>query len=467
MSAVNKVLVISYHFPPTGGAKTRRTLKFLKHLPSFSWKPVVLTAKKPKIFNFDPSSIDEVPKGIEIHRAATVESFITRSYPHVHQSNSARAHDNRSKKKFWWRKLQRSLGRWIAVPDAFISWVPFAVSLGLKIRNRNAIDVMYATAPPFSNLIAATVLKRLTGLPVVCDFRDAWASNPVRKRKYPKLRRALESFCESQVIRKADLVISTTAGIAEDFRARYPNEASSKFALLTNGYDTEDLANANTLEKVCSDRMRLVHTGHLTPERCPRHFLEALNRLFQERPDAKREIEVFFIGQNDQFLDGKYIEDYVAEYALEDVVRLIKHVPRTEALQYQMSADILLLFIGRIPKEQFLTYGVAGKVFDYMISKKPVLSLADRGPVSEIIEQTKIGDVLEPSDVESIKAYLGKSLDRFEKCELIVEPVHEEVRKYDVRTLTERLAGLFDGCSRTPDNGSYFVKKWRSRGEHR
>lgn len=73
---------------------------------------------------------------------------------------------------------------------------------------------------------------------------------------------------------------------------------------------------------------------------------------------------MFFIGQNDEFLDGKYIEDYVAEYALENVVSLIEHVPRTDALQYQMSADILLLFIGRVPKKQLLTYGVAGKVFD-------------------------------------------------------------------------------------------------------
>lgn len=458
---MNKVLIISYHFPPTGGAKTSRMLKFLKHLPSFSWKPIVLTAKNPRIFNFDPSAIKELPKGIDVHRAATVESLIRnmRSHLHVHKSNSDHSYDSPSKIKSWRRKLRRSLGRWFAIPDAFISWVPFAVSLALKIRNKEAIDIVCATAPPFSNLIVATVLKKLTGLPVVCDFRDAWVSNPARKRKYPKVRRSLESFYESKVIRNADLVLSTTAGIAQDFRARYPDEASSKFALLTNGYDTEDFSNANTPEKICPNRMKLVHAGHLTAERCPRHFLQALSQLLQERPSARSEIEVLFIGQNDPFLDGQRIEDYVTEYALEDVVRLIKHVPRTEALQYQMSADILLLFIGRVPKEQRLTYGVAGKVFDYMLAKKPVLALADRGPVSQIIEETKIGDVIEPSDTESIKTYLEKSLDRFKRCELFVEPVHEEVRKYDVRALTARLAGVFDGCCRTLDNKRYFVKK--------
>jgi glycosyltransferase involved in cell wall biosynthesis len=459
--SVNKVLVISYHFPPTGGAKTRRMLKFLKHLPSFSWKPIVLTAKNPRIFNFDPSLVKELPNGLEVHRATTVESLIhnTRSHPYVHQSNSEHSHDSPSKIKLWRAKLRRSFGRWISIPDAFISWVPFAVSLALKIRNKDAIDVVYATAPPFSNLIVATVLKKLTGLPVVYDFRDAWVSNPARKRKYPKLRRSLESLYESSVVRNADLILSTTAGIVDDFRTRYPHEAPAKFALLTNGYDTEDLASASPPREAPSDRMRLVHTGHLTAERSPRHFMQALGRLLQERPDAKHEIEVWFVGQNDPFLDGKRIEDYVTEYALESVVRLIQHVPRAEAWRYQMSADILLLFIGRVPEEQRLTYGVAGKVFDYMIAKKPVLGLADSGPVSQIIEETKIGEVIDPSDTESIKIYLEKSLDRFKRCELFVEPVHEQIRKYDVRALTERLAGLFDACRRTHDNKCYFFKK--------
>jgi glycosyltransferase involved in cell wall biosynthesis len=458
---VNKVLVISYHFPPTGGAKTRRMLKFLKHLPTFSWQPIVLTANNPRIFNFDPSLIDELPKGIEIHRAPTVESLIRnkRLARQGQKNDRDYSHNSPAKTPSWGRQLRRSLGRWFVIPDAFITWLPFAVSLALRINKKNAIDVVYATCPPFSNLIVATILKKLTGLPVVYDFRDAWVSNPARKRKYPKLRQELESLCERRMVKAANLVLSTTAGIVEDFRGRYPDEPPSKFALLTNGYDTEDLPPISPPGKARSERMRLVHTGHLTAERCPRPFLQALSQLLQERPNVKQEIEVFFIGQNDQFLDGKRTEDYVAEYALEGNVRLIKHVPRAEAMRYQTSADILLLFIGRVPKEQILTYGMAGKVFDYMIAKKPVLALADRGPVSQIIEDTGIGDVIEPSDVKNIKAYLEKSLEKFKRCELFVEPVDEQIQKYDVRALTARLAGLFDACSRTPDNERYFVQK--------
>ena len=38
-----KVLIISYYWPPSGGAGVQRWLKFVKYLPEFGWKPYVLT----------------------------------------------------------------------------------------------------------------------------------------------------------------------------------------------------------------------------------------------------------------------------------------------------------------------------------------------------------------------------------------------------------------------------------------
>ena len=38
------VLFVVYDFPPEGARGTKRTLKFLQHLPQSGWAPVVLTA---------------------------------------------------------------------------------------------------------------------------------------------------------------------------------------------------------------------------------------------------------------------------------------------------------------------------------------------------------------------------------------------------------------------------------------
>ena len=56
---MNKVLIISYYFPPMGMGGVQRTLKFAKYLPEFGWQPVVITDSPKKYFAIDVSLLDE------------------------------------------------------------------------------------------------------------------------------------------------------------------------------------------------------------------------------------------------------------------------------------------------------------------------------------------------------------------------------------------------------------------------
>ena len=40
---MKNVLFITYYFPPSGGPGVQRSLKFVRYLPEFGWKPTVLT----------------------------------------------------------------------------------------------------------------------------------------------------------------------------------------------------------------------------------------------------------------------------------------------------------------------------------------------------------------------------------------------------------------------------------------
>jgi hypothetical protein len=113
-----------------------------------------------------------------------------------------------------------------------------------------------------------------------------------------------------------------------------------------------------------------------------------------------------------------------------------------------MHAHILLLVIGVVPKEQVFTYGIASKVFDYMMAKKRVLAISDKGPVSELVEKTRIGDVLAPSDIEGIKQFLSRSYDAYAHNSLHVNADMQEITKYDTGLLTARLVELFHTCIR-------------------
>ena len=66
---MNKVLIISYYFPPMGMGGVQRTLKFAKYLIKHDWQPVVITERPKKYYAVDDYLLEEALKsGIIIER---------------------------------------------------------------------------------------------------------------------------------------------------------------------------------------------------------------------------------------------------------------------------------------------------------------------------------------------------------------------------------------------------------------
>src|SRR5512133_799802 len=72
-----KVLIITYYWPPSGGAGVQRWLKFTKYLPSSGWLPVVLTVlPEYAAYPFrDTSLYRDIPLDVEIHRTKATNYF--------------------------------------------------------------------------------------------------------------------------------------------------------------------------------------------------------------------------------------------------------------------------------------------------------------------------------------------------------------------------------------------------------
>jgi hypothetical protein len=64
-----KVLVVTYFFPPLGGAGVQRMLKFVKYLPEHGFQPIVLTTRSQDYPAKDPSLLADVPNRTTINRA--------------------------------------------------------------------------------------------------------------------------------------------------------------------------------------------------------------------------------------------------------------------------------------------------------------------------------------------------------------------------------------------------------------
>ena len=73
MTEKNRFLMVSYAFPPVGGAGVQRSVKFVKYIGRFGWKPTVLTALNPSVPVVDCDLVQDIPIDTEILRARTWE----------------------------------------------------------------------------------------------------------------------------------------------------------------------------------------------------------------------------------------------------------------------------------------------------------------------------------------------------------------------------------------------------------
>lgn len=442
MTRERPLLIVAHAFPPSGGASVRRVLKMIQYLARWGWDITVLAPKRGKQFAYpyDPSLLTQVPADVQVVETFTPESWVRPSTVSPN-SRSSQVHHAKVSIAFFrslYRRLYKQLGALVGIPEAAIMWLPFAVQAGFRILRQGTTRAIFATAPPYSALLVATVLKKFTGIPLVLEFRDAWIAGPTRP--YSSVwRRRIETQQEEWCVRAADRVVSVTKGVTRDFVERYARVVDPEvFVTIPNGYDREDFCTIPAVKDEVRDRFRIVYTGTLAGKRTPRYFLKALHELFRTRPDLRSKVEVLFVGKSDRFCDGKHLEEYIQMYKLGDVVHVVGFVSRQESLCYQLKADLLLLLVGVVPVEESQCYGLSAKVFDYALAGKPVLAIAEDGATADFVRASGIGEVVSHHDTAGIVASVERALtDRF-----TYQPRQDILAKYDYGVLLQQMESL-------------------------
>ena len=73
MSTLRNVLILSYYFPPMGLGGVQRVQKFVKYLPLFGWRPIVVTVKDVKYYGRDESLLQELPPAALVYRTGSYD----------------------------------------------------------------------------------------------------------------------------------------------------------------------------------------------------------------------------------------------------------------------------------------------------------------------------------------------------------------------------------------------------------
>src|SRR5664280_218580 len=133
---LSKVLIITYYWPPSGGAGVQRWLKFSKYLPQFGWEPVILTVD-PEFASYpaiDHSLEKEIPRGINVYRKKATDWFRIYEKSKVPSAGFAKNSDDTIK-----GKISRFIRGNFFIPDPRRGWNKFAFKKACEIIEKEEI----------------------------------------------------------------------------------------------------------------------------------------------------------------------------------------------------------------------------------------------------------------------------------------------------------------------------------------
>lgn len=397
---MRSVLLVTYYFPPAGGAGVQRTLKFTRYLPEAGWRPVVLTPHEGADFPVrDPSLAAEVPEVAEVVRTAIFEPYeLYRRLTGRTGGSLDVASMNREGRTSFTERLAEWVRSSFFIPDARVGWRRPAVSAGLRAIAVHRPQAIVSSAPPYTAHLIGLDLHRRSGLPWIADFRDSWVDwhTAARRRGLP---RRIELAMEGSVLREATRVITVSEGVAEDLASRHLGVRDHRWHILPNGYDPHDLDGvAGDREGIPAHRLLLTYTGTLYGPRDPETLIAAMEALHAEAHPAGRELTLRLVGRV-----SAPIRDRIAASPVASNVVVLDYVDHRRSIALARGSDVLLLIVDRVPQAAGI---LTGKLFEYLGLGRPVLALADAGEASALIAGVGAGWAVPHGDVAGMRARL-------------------------------------------------------------
>lgn len=445
-----KLLIVAYYFPPESSSGSFRPLYFAKNLMDYGCQVSVLTSSKEFYLieqPIDDALLDTLNSGVKVIRSRVTrprEALISLKKKLFHSPAKEEHDDIRpiqlsasgvgSKSTF--QNIKDCITDLLAFPDPHVGWLPWALWDGRKIARSQEIDVIWATGSPWTCFLVGALLKKITGKPLVLDYRDPWGANPNMSLKNKHVA-ALEQKIEKAVVARADLITANTEELKNDFLVRFPFLRKDQVVTLPNGF--EQFIESPTCK---NNALTLTHAGSLYFSRNPFHLLKAVAELLDEGAIPSGEIIIKFIG-------GISIEDptldlLLSSPELQNVVQVYPRMALDKAIEHQLSSDVLFLLQPGFPLQ------IPRKLYEYISLRKPILAITDtEGATARIVRENNFGVVV-PNTVNDLKTSLKKLWFDWKEGALSQPPKEKSdcfLNSHISKTLYDHLFALAGGDS--------------------
>jgi hypothetical protein len=414
-----RLLVITYHFPPSQTAGALRWQKLAGLAAERGWSADFVTLHPDQIEPRDERRLADLPPGTRIFGVRHKEHWIMAP---------AKAASRLKKRIFGERAagswappaatstatgngaaaepvaIRREDLRWIPRSGADVlrayrgwlyhstegTWMRAATRVALRLAARERYDAVVSCGPPHLMHETGRLVAAAQGIPHVMDMRDPWSILPdIDKRYASPIWFAVADRYEARAVRTASLVVMNTEPARDGMRARYP-EAADRIIAVLNGWDVDPMPPSHH-----GDRFLIAYAGSIYMNRDPRLTFRAASRVIRELSLTPDQFKFAFLGHG-----GDYAERVAREEGVSEFVEVHAAMPRAKAMEFLAGAAMLL----NLPQEIHLC--VPSKVYEYLRFAAWILALERTGSATEMVLRDTGADVVDPDDVDGIAAVL-------------------------------------------------------------
>ncbi len=416
---LRKVLIITYYWPPSGGAGVQRWLKFSKYLPEFGWQPVILTVD-PEYAAYpvtDYSLVADLPESVKVYTTPAINYFSVykKNKTNIPSAGFANNLDNTFKGKF----LRFVRGNFF-LPDPRRGWNRYAFNKACQLIEFDGIKNVITTSPPHSTqLIGLKLKKKFPTITWTADLRDPWTDIYYYKQFYPTiLSKAIDLRFEKDVLKNADKIFTVGPSLKTLFSSKIKG-TEEKIEVITNGFDESDFKG---ISRQTPSRFTITYVGTLSDIYPVEGLIPAVRSL---------DLILRFVGTISA-KTRKMLEDNIPADSLE----ILPYVTHDESIKFIMNSSLLLLII---PLHQSNKSIITGKLFEYLATGLPILCLGPvDGDAAQIIKKCRAGKTFVYYDIEKISSFISEVI----KKSFIADD--STVGSFSRSNLVRRIAGVLD-----------------------
>lgn len=426
---MQRVLIITYYWPPAGGPGVQRWLKFAKYLPEFGVEPIILTVDPTKATYplQDKSLLAEIDPKLEVYRTDTFEPFGAYQKTTGRKEVPFSGFANESDKPGPRQKLAKFIRGNFFLPDARKGWNKYAFKKAKQIIEQKGIQTVITTGPPQSTHLIGKRLKRQFQLNWIADFRDPWTDIYYYNELYPTaLAKQIDKGMERAVIEQANVISTVSADMKRLLSSKTQNKADEQFAVLPNGFDEHDFSE---WKEPNNEAFTISYVGTLTHKYRIEGFLNAVEELSKQG----RAIKLVFAGKQDEIVQKQLAKLKYAQ------VELPGYVAHAQALKMLEQSDALLLAIPDLPDNKGI---LTGKLFEYLAAKRSIICLGPTdGDAANIIEKANAGFTFDYTDKAGIRDQIKVIIQSWEQKE---KPVMNTdfIESFSRKAITGQMANI-------------------------